>query len=91
MATWLPDQFSALGPARLDSKHSDQTEPKKEQGGGSSDSIKSRGVFAISCLSQMFFFSEVAHTTLCLHRVIVMQEQCYAVVLVMIILIGVIS
>ena len=30
-------------------------------------------------------------TTLCLHRVIVMQEQCYAVVLVMIILIGVIS
>ena len=29
-------------------------------------------------------------TTLCLHRVIVMQKQCYAVVLVMIILIGVI-
>ena len=29
--------------------------------------------------------------TLCLHRVIVMQKQCYAVVLVMIILIGVIS
>ena len=47
------------------------------------------GSLAFKCLD----LSHASYTTLCLHRVIVMQKQCYAVVLVMIILIliGVIS